>query len=337
MPPPANLESERNQLAYRPGQMWAGKRIQSMARRRAWPSGAGRSPRRRGRTARAGGARARGLALAALCSGLLIVTLAQRLAPLAGPPLYDGVVVTAPYRWLSPPPGQPGGAQGASGTTAVHGDSPVVALATPEEPPQAQIFAAPGTLVLPPGTTSLKLSIEPIRPDAPPPGGAVAGNEYRILVTNQAGAAVAGRAGGDVSIVIRGPAYVAGATIEKFAAGTWQPLPTDTTGLPATFLAVVTDLGDFALVVPAAATPPPPARPVPPAKTPSEASSPAAGGPRTPVFSGTSSEPRGGSGARSAGAAPTGLGFLPLLVAAALAAAIGAGLVAAARRARRRR
>ncbi|MFI5259861.1 MAG: hypothetical protein ACHQ01_09685 [Candidatus Limnocylindrales bacterium] len=201
--------------------------------------------------------RRRRLAFAALAGGLAIVVVAQRLTPVARPPLYDGVVVTEAYRWLSPPPGQLGGAQGASGTETVQGASPVVALATPEEPPQAQIFAAPGTLVLPPGTTSLKLSIDPIPPTGAPRDGSIAGNEYRIVVATQTGATVAGEAGGNVTIVIRGPANVSNATIERFADGTWQLLPTDATGLPATFLAVVTDFGDFALVVPAAATAPP--------------------------------------------------------------------------------
>jgi len=196
------------------------------------------------------------LAFAAFVAGLAIAIVAQHVAPLAGPPLHDGVVVTDPYRWLSPPPGQLGGAQGVSATVAVQGDSPVVAIATPEDPPQAQVFAAPGTLALPQGTTSLKLSIDPIAPSGEPQDGTIAGNEYRIVVATQTGAAVAGKVGDDVSVVIRGPANVPDATIERFSDTGWQPLPTDSSGLPDTFLAVVTDFGDFALVVPSVATAP---------------------------------------------------------------------------------
>jgi hypothetical protein len=175
------------------------------------------------------------------------------MAPIAGPPLYDGVIVTDPYRWLSPPPGGLAGAKGATGTEPVHGESPVVAIATPEEPPQAQIFAAPGSLAMPPGTSSLRLSIEPIPPNAAPPGGVIDGNEYKIDVVNQAGALVTGRAGRQVTLVLRGPPGVTEATIERFDHGSWQPVHTEPAGLPATFLAIVTDFGAFALVAPAPA------------------------------------------------------------------------------------
>ena len=197
------------------------------------------------------------LAFAALAAGLSIVLVAQRAVQFAGPPLYDGIIVTDPYRWLSPPPGQLGGAQGASGTEAVHGDSPVVAIATPEEPPQAQIFAPPGSLLLPPGTTELKLSIEPVPPGRAPPDGSIAGNVYRISVVNQADEAISGRSGEDVTVVLRGPPAATNAVIERFSGGSWRPVQTQTAGLPATYLAVVTDFGDFAVVVPAAVIPPP--------------------------------------------------------------------------------
>ena len=46
-------------------------------------------------------------ALAVLATGFVLVVAAQLIAPLRSPPLYDGVVIEEPYRYLSPPPGQP--------------------------------------------------------------------------------------------------------------------------------------------------------------------------------------------------------------------------------------
>ena len=45
------------------------------------------------------------------------------------------------------------------------GASPLLALATAEEPPQGQVFGTDGALVLPAGTNSIKVSITPILPD----------------------------------------------------------------------------------------------------------------------------------------------------------------------------
>ncbi len=82
----------------------------------------------------------RRLGLFALAIGLAIVVAAQRLAPIGGPPLYDGVIVEAPYVWLSPPAGFPGGAQGVEQTIPVQGgQSPDIGIGTSENPPQAQL------------------------------------------------------------------------------------------------------------------------------------------------------------------------------------------------------
>ena len=76
------------------------------------------------------------------------------------------------------------------------------------------------------------------------------GNVYRILVTNQDGVPITARATDKVSVVLRGPGSLAAATIERFTvAGGWQPLSSNDAGFGSTFLAVVTEFGDFALVV----------------------------------------------------------------------------------------
>jgi len=54
-----------------------------------------------------------------LIVGSIVVLAAQLLAPLPGPPLYDGVIPVDAYRWLSPPPGGHGGAEGISSVLAV--------------------------------------------------------------------------------------------------------------------------------------------------------------------------------------------------------------------------
>jgi hypothetical protein len=187
-----------------------------------------------------------------LAAGLAAIALGQLIGPMAAPPLYDGVVVVEPYRWLDPaPPGQKGGAKGATGTVKVtDGANPLVAIATPEQPPQAQVFAPPSSLTLAPGATSLALSIQPMPSEGAPADGHIVGNVYRILIADQNGQPATAPASALVSIVIRGPGTIADATTEQFIDGSWKPLKTSSAGFASTFLAVVTSFGDFALVAP---------------------------------------------------------------------------------------
>jgi hypothetical protein len=187
--------------------------------------------------------------LVCLAAGLAWVALVQVLAPAFTPPLYDGVVAVDAYRWLTPPPGGHGGAEGASSDVPVTGDvSPLVAISTPEQPPQAQVFATPGSFVLPPGTRSLHVSIAPIPAERAPGDGHIAGNVYRFIVATKDGTALRAPASAKVSIVMRAPEGVVEATIERYRVGSWAPLHTSPAGLGGTFLAVVTEFGDFALV-----------------------------------------------------------------------------------------
>jgi hypothetical protein len=199
--------------------------------------------------------RVAGLALGA---GLGIVVLARVLVP-GAPPLYDGLVINEPYKWLDPPPGEEGGAQGVTGTAALeNGASPLIALATAEQPPQAQVFAPPGALVLPPGTMSLLLAITPIPAEGTPASGHIAGNVYRISITNQAGVPATAPPDAYVSVVMRGPDDVLEATMERFKDGAWTELQTSHAGYTSGFLSIVTEFGDFALIAPgdaATATP----------------------------------------------------------------------------------
>jgi hypothetical protein len=168
-------------------------------------------------------------------------------------PLYDGVVPTEAYRWLDPPPGQHGDPQGAEATIPVTGgSSPLVTLATPELVPQAQLFAVPGALNLPSGSTEVRVQIAAVEPPggAAPPDSHLAGNDYRFTVTNQAGVALRAPASAQVTIVLRAPDPAqATATLARFDGAAWQPLTT-TQGGGATFVAVVTDFGEFGVFVP---------------------------------------------------------------------------------------
>ena len=126
----------------------------------------------------------------------------------------------------------------------------MTAVATPEQPPQAQIFGTPGALVLPSGTTAIRISIAPVEPAALPADGHIAGNVYHISVTNQAGAAIRALASAQLTVVLRGPSGSSDATIERWTGSAWEKLHTSSAGLADTYLAVATDFGDFALVVP---------------------------------------------------------------------------------------
>ncbi len=196
---------------------------------------------------------ARRLGLAAVACGLAVAAWVQFAGPLAEPPLYDGVVVVEPYRYLSPGPGQRGDPTSASGHGAVQdGRNALLAVATAESPPQAQIFATAGTLTLGPGTTEVRVRIAPIPPPGPPPAGMhVAGNAYEIAVTDQSGAPVSAPASALVSVILRAPAGVADATMEHFGDTAWQPLKTipEVSDL---FLSPVTQFGVFALIAPGA-------------------------------------------------------------------------------------
>jgi hypothetical protein len=218
----------------------------------------------------------RSLGIASIAVGLALAGL-SRLAVPSAPPLYDGVVVNEPYRWLEPPPGGLGGAQGFSSTVALEGgSSPLIAAQTPETPPQASVFAPPNALMLPPGTTSIKSTITPIPAEGTPSNGHIAGNVYRIQITNQNGLATTAPADAFVSVVMRGPEGTTDATIERFENGAWKPLTTDHAGYTSGFLSIVTEFGDFALVAPG------------PSSTPSGSASAGAPSPETTTSSTTS-------------------------------------------------
>jgi hypothetical protein len=188
--------------------------------------------------------------LLALTGGILLAAVAGILGPRSVLPLYDGVVPLSPYVWLSPPPGQLGGVKGVTDTLQVSGGaSPLVAVHTSEQPPQAQLVAGPGALVLPPGTTSITVSIEPVAPAVAPSDGQVAGNVYRVSVTTQSGATVIARSDAEVTLTLRSPSGITPSWFELLSGGTWQVLESAQAGYPSTYETTgLTGFGDFALI-----------------------------------------------------------------------------------------
>ncbi len=181
--------------------------------------------------------------------GLALTAAAQAVAPVAFP-LFDGVVVSDPYRFLSPPPGGEGSPTAAAETIPVSaGISPAFAVYTSETPPQAELLANGGELAIGATTTALKVSIDPVAPPANASGGQVAGNVYRFRVTDQSGADLALVPGQTITLAMRGPAGIAAdAAIARLVDGTWQALQTSPSGLQDLFLADATAFGDFAML-----------------------------------------------------------------------------------------
>ena len=188
-------------------------------------------------------------ALAVLVLGALLIGTSQRLTAIASPPLYDGVIVADPYRYLTPLQNQAGSPTSAKvSQPVVNGSSPAFPASTNESPPQAQLVASPDTFVINPGATALTLTIDPVPPQTPLPSTPIAGNAYRFAMTDQTGAAVSLRQGARASVVLRAPNGILDATIIHFVGASWQSVPTGAAGQPGMFLFNTDTLGDFALV-----------------------------------------------------------------------------------------
>ncbi len=251
----------------------------------------------------------------------------------------------APYLWLIPPAGAAGGAEGAKGSAGVdNGKNRLIAIATPELQPQAQLFATSGTFVLPAGTTSIKLSIEPVLPHELPTTGHIEGNVYRFSITNQAGVPLMAPASAEVTVGLRGPYTTANQAIAVDNGSGWTNLKTDDAGFAASYLAVVTGGGDYAMVAPGPGGPYPTATPVGGGPAASAAGS---GGPSAAASTGPSIGvvvpsigEIGGSAAPSQAPAEGdsssggGLPIVPIALVVVLAA-VGLGLIAALRNRRR--
>jgi hypothetical protein len=181
--------------------------------------------------------------------GGLALALAVQVAEPVGVPLFDGVVVHEPYRYLRPGPGQAGSPTSFTATPGVTGGvSPIFVAATGENPPQAQLNAKRGAFDVPAGTTSLTVSITPIEPPAPPPGRLIAGNVYRFSVVDQDGAPVPIQAACDtcVTLLLRGTDTIGEAALARYDGAAWVAVETLPAGAGGRFQANPTVLGEDA-------------------------------------------------------------------------------------------
>ncbi len=174
---------------------------------------------------------------------------AQLVAPV-GVPLYDGVTVKEPYRYLQPAQGQAGqpmSYQASPGLDA-GGTSRSFAAATTENPPQAQLIALPGAFVAPAGATAMQVAIDAVAPQVTPVSGAIAGNVYRFAVTDEAGNAFKLAGDAEPTLTLRGPDNVTDAVIGHLTTAGWQALATEHGGGLGLFTVMPRELGDYAVL-----------------------------------------------------------------------------------------
>ena len=167
-----------------------------------------------------------------------------------GVPLYDGVVVQEPYRFLHPASDQAGDPGRGEDTKPITGDkSPAIAVNTGEQPPQAQLIALDGAFRLSQGASQLHIVIEPVEPPIAPTTGAIAGNAYRFAVTDQSGTAVPIQScEGCISLVMRSPDGIGSATLMRFDGAAWTAIETIHAGTVALYQTNPTALGTIAVV-----------------------------------------------------------------------------------------
>lgn len=196
-----------------------------------------------------GRGRARGDGKLVLLFAVLLLGVLWRVAP--GPPLYDALPAPAEnYRFLQPPPG----VTSAPPTTVdkdvpvENGETPTLAEATDEQPPQAQLIAEANAFAVPPGARSIHLHIGAVPPPSIlPRDGDLDGNVYLFQVT-AGGKPVDLRPGALVTIVLRGLPGLGAAHIETFDGSAWHVVASTPVGYADTYAGNVAHLGLAALV-----------------------------------------------------------------------------------------
>ena len=193
--------------------------------------------------------RDRALGWLAVVVGLGLALAIQLRAPV-GVPLYDGVVVVEPYRYLHPVGAQAGNPSSYASTEAIAGGiSPVFVAATTESPPQAQLVATQDAFAVPPGTKEIKVSVAPVDATVQPTQGSIAGNVYRFSVTTDAGQALTAKPCDSCrTLVIRAPETVTDGKIAHLEGGTWVEVTTLHAGVAAMFQTNADAVGDFAII-----------------------------------------------------------------------------------------
>jgi hypothetical protein len=193
--------------------------------------------------------RDRALGWLSLAAGVALVMAVQLRAPVAVP-LYDGVPVTEPYRYLHPTGSQAGNPTSFQVTKPVSGSqSMTISAYTADAPPQAQLIALEDAFQVPADATEIRVSIAPVEPEEIPAEGVIAGNVYRFAVTDQTGRAlVPKRCDRCRTLVLRAPPEVTAGTIAYLDNGTWTNIGTFHAGGVAMYQASVDALGDYAVI-----------------------------------------------------------------------------------------
>lgn len=122
-------------------------------------------------------------------AGAVLVTLGWLLSP-TPVPVYDGVgVPDEPYRFVVPPAGTAPTAPPTSGqavTPVAHGaGTNGLIIATAEQSPQFSLFLPPGAMAARGGTITVKAV--PVAATGTAVGATIAGNAYRVTMTDPAG------------------------------------------------------------------------------------------------------------------------------------------------------
>jgi hypothetical protein len=193
--------------------------------------------------------RDRALGWLAVLAGLALAVGVQARAPV-GVPLYDGVLVAEPYRYLHPTGDEVGDPSSASKPVPIPGgQSPVFAAITEESPPQAQLVAQQDAFEIPPGTSEIAATITPVDSTVQPADGHIAGNVYRFAVTGANDAPLVPKPC-DIcrTLVLRAPETVTDGTIVHLENGGWVDVPTQHAGQAAMFQVNAPAMGDYAVV-----------------------------------------------------------------------------------------
>ena len=204
--------------------------------------------------------------------GLVVVAAAALaaawgLSPAGSPPVYDGLCLSSPYRYLHPPAGVTAPAPDpVTRRLPVAGGDIQTTEITTDEPnqPQAQLIIASGTLRIPAGATEVQISITPVEPpSAAPADGAIDGNIYDFAATSDAGPVTPTGSTKATILLIGTSTTSAREVLEHFDGRSWRQVPTVTIGCAGSYATSTTEFGDYAVVAlgaqPSAPSPSPPA------------------------------------------------------------------------------
>ena len=181
--------------------------------------------------------------------GLAALGLAQLAGPARRLPLYDGVVVEDPYRYVAPSGAQAGSPGTGELVVQVSGSSsPSLVVVTNENPPQAQLIVPAGAIALAAGTTSLNGTLTPLAPTAEQLHANAIANIYRMTVTDQSDQPVALASGMQATIILRSPFQDLQVTNARWDGSAFTVLPSITGNQVDLIRTQIDTLGDFAIV-----------------------------------------------------------------------------------------